>query len=102
MSAAKFLDHTPRPWIVQGARSSDQTWLVGQNGQKPVAYVRGMDNAALVSAAPDLLAFVEEARDIIADFSEQYRQEFGEKPNQEFLDRVDVILGPTPQAPDND
>lgn len=53
---AKSASHTPGPWVVQGARTSDMTWAVGRADCGAVAFVRGMENAALVRAAPDLLA----------------------------------------------
>ena len=67
MAPSETLSYTAGPWVIQGARASDTTWAVGRKGSGSVAFVRSMENATLIAAAPDLYALAEQVAAHFAD-----------------------------------
>lgn len=67
VEAASF---TPGPWLIQGTQKKTEIGgfsVVGPHLESCTAYVASQADAALIAAAPDLLAALEAMKDALAE-----------------------------------
>ena len=93
MSETKF---TPGPWKI-GAYESGRMAVDGANGEEVTGYI-DIEDAHLISAAPDMYEELECARDVFRFYQSHHEFKGGTEKairNKEIADRIDRLLAKT-------